>query len=93
MELQFKKGTKNTLPRWHGFCVIDKKLTLHYEVIKTDEKTFITNVSHLPKISITTGVYYQCESYLESLDDAKTAIEIFVKLVKKNPSGYYPEED
>ncbi len=93
MEFQFKKGTKNTLPRWSGACVIDRNLCLYYEIIKVDEKTFITNVSHLPKISMKTGIYYQCESYLESLEDAKKAIENFVLLVAQNPSEYYPEQE
>ena len=85
--LQF---TKKGSPRWSGSVKIDDKLTLYYEILE-GRPYFNTNVSCFPKISIETGVYYQCESHGESLDEAKGYISDFVELVKKNPQNYYSE--
>lgn len=82
--LLFKKGKRRERDVYLGSIEIDSDLTLYY-LIYFGGLFFNTSVSSNGQFS---GTFFECEDLLDSLDEAKKAIDDFVTLVKKDPDVY-----
>jgi len=85
--LSFKAGTSKGQNKWAGSIVIDSELTLYYQI--TQGTYYNTSVSNNKKFD---GVYYHCEDFGETLDEAKGYIKSFVALVKIDPDKFKDNE-